>query len=141
MTTPAPIADHRLKTGLLTLDGAEFASQATNVNLTPSTDEDGDALEVLSGATIAADDETTWVLNITSVQDFNDPAGFIAMSLSQAGDEVPFTWRPGPADVSVSYAGTVKIRPVPIGGDVASRLTTAASWPLVGAPTPTYVGV
>lgn len=140
MTTPAPIVDHRNKLGELTLDGTTFASQATNVNLTPSTTEDGDPLEVLSGATITADDETTWTLNVTSVQDFNDAAGFIAFALARAGDEIPFTWRPSAAPTSVSYEGTVKVRPVPIGGDVASRLTTSAAWPLVGAPTPTYPG-
>lgn len=140
MTTPAPIVEHRVRFGVLTLDGETFESQATNVNLTPSTSADGDPLEVLSGATIEADDKTDWTLNITAVQDFNDAAGFQAFALSRAGDSVPFTWRPSAAPGSVSYAGTVTVRPVPIGGDINARLTTAAAWPLAGAPTPTYPG-
>lgn len=134
--TPSPIQDHRLKLGLLTVDGEEFASQATNVNLTPSTAADGDVLEVLSGARIDPDDETEWVLNITSIQDFNDPAGFVAFALARRGELVPFTWRP--SAVGVSYAGTVRVRPVVIGGDVNARLTTPAAWPITDGPTPTY---
>lgn len=140
MTTPAPIVEHRVRKGTLTLDGTDFGSSPTNVNLTPSTSADGDPLEVLSGATIAADDETDWTLNITAIQDFNDAAGFVAFALARAGDQIPFVWRPSEAPTSVSYAGTVTVRPVPIGGDVNARITTAAAWPLDGAPTPTYPG-
>lgn len=130
------IADHRLKAGTLTLDALPFATQATNVRLVPKTDEDGEALEVLSGDTIEPDDKTDWTLNMTNVQDFDDPAGFIAFSLENAGQLVPFTWKPNAT--GVSYGGTVKVRPVEIGGDVASRLTTDAEWPVTSGPTPTY---
>jgi hypothetical protein len=130
------IKDHRLKTGTLTIDALPFASQATNVNLEPKTDEDGDRLEVLSGETVEPDDVTTWDLNITSVQDFDDPAGFIATCLDQAGEVVPFVWQPNAT--GVSYAGTIKLRPVAIGGDVATRLDTDASFPVITGPTPTY---
>ncbi len=131
-----PIVEDRLKSGTLLLDALPFATQATNVNLSPDTDEEGDPVEVLSGDTIEADDVTTWSLNITAIQDFDDQAGFVAFCLSEAGNVVPFSWKPNAA--GVEYAGTVKIRPVEIGGDVASRLTTSASFPVVTGPTPTY---
>lgn len=130
------IKDHRLNTGTLSLDALPFASQATNVNLEPSTDEEGEALEVLSGETVDPDETTTWVLNITAIQDFDDPVGFIAFCLENAGTVVPFVWKPN-AD-GTSYAGTCKIRPVAIGGDVAARLDTGAEFPVVTGPTPTY---
>ena len=130
------IVDSRLKTGVLTLDGDAFASQATNVRLEPNTDEEGDALEVLSGETITPDDKTTWALVIVAIQDFDNPAGFIALSLDRAGDLVPFSWQPNAA--GPTFAGTVRVRPVPIGGDVNARNTTTATWPLDGAPTPTW---
>lgn len=130
------IVDSRLKTGVLTIDGDAFASQATNVRLEPNTDEDGDSLEVLSGETISPDDKTTWSLVIVAIQDFDEPTGFIAMSLDRAGDLVPFSWKPN-ADAP-TFAGTVRVRPVPIGGDVNARNTTTATWPLDGAPTPTW---
>lgn len=131
-----PITDSRLKTGTLTLEAAQFASQATNVRVTPSTDEVGDELETLSGDTIAPDDETTAVLNITAVQDFDDPAGFIRFSWDNAGDIVTFTWQPNAGTMQAT--GTVRVRPVEVGGDVNARLTTSASWPIVGLPTWTW---
>jgi hypothetical protein len=131
-----PIVEDRLKSGTLTLDALPFATQATNVNLEPKTDEEGDQLEVLSGDTIEPDDVTTWTLNITAIQDFDDEAGFVEFCRANAGDVVPFSWRPNAA--GVTYAGDVKIRPVTIGGDVNARLTTGAAFPLVGDPDPTY---
>lgn len=131
-----PITDSRLKAGTLTIDSVPFATQATNVRLTPRTDETGDRLEVLSGDIVDPEDETTWSLVIEAVQDFDDPAGFIAFSLANAGDSVAYVWKPNAA--GVSYAGTVKVRPVEIGGDVATRNTTSAEWPCGEAPTPTY---
>lgn len=135
MTTPE-IIDSRLKLGTLTIDGVAYATQMTNVRLEPSTDADGDALETLSGATIEPDDKTTWQLVIVAIQDFDDVAGFIAMTLANAGDTVPVVWQPNAT--GVSYAVSAKVRPVPIGGDVAARLTTSATWPCDGAPVPTY---
>lgn len=134
-----PITDSRLKTGTLTLDLTAFASQVTNLTLTPDTASDEeDALEVLSGETLAGDTEetTTWSMNAEVIQDFDDVDGICNFAMSRAGDEVAFTWKPNAA--APTYSGTVRIRPIPIGGDVASRNTSAIDWPLVGAPTPAY---
>lgn len=131
-----PITDSRLKNGTLTLDALPFATQATNVRLVPSTADVGDSLEVLSGDTVDPDEETTWSLAITAVQDFDDADGFVAFALDNAGDVVPYSWKPN-AD-GPTFAGNVRVRPVEIGGDVASRLTTDAEWPCQETPTPTY---
>ena len=131
-----PINESRLKTGTLTLNALPFATQATNVKLSPKTDESGDALEVLSGDEILPDDETTWSLLIEAVQDFDDVAGFVAFTLANAGTVMPFVWQPNAT--GVSYAGSCKIRPVEIGGDVNARLTTSAEFPVQGDPIPTY---
>lgn len=128
-----PITDSRLKGGTLTLDAVSFASQATNVRLTPATDESGEPLEVLSGETVTADDETTWALVIDAVQDFDNPAGFVNFSFDNAGQLVPYSWQPNPT--GPTYSGTVKVRPVEIGGDVNARLSTSAEWPTTAKPT------
>lgn len=138
-----PITESRLKNGTLTLDAISFATQATNVRLVPSTDVTGDTLEVLSGDTILGTDETTWSLVITAVQDFDNAAGFVNFAMANAGDVVPFVWEPNSptgdaVGAGVSYSGSVRVRPVEVGGDVNSRLTTDAEWPLQGAPTATY---
>lgn len=131
-----PITEDRLKDGTLTIDGDSFATQATNVRLVPSTDEEGDSLEVLSGDTVTPEDSTSWSLVIVAIQDFDDPAGFVAFAMAEAGEVVPYVWKPNAT--GVSYAGTVRVRPVEIGGDVNKRLTTDAEWPCQEAPTPTY---
>lgn len=134
-----PITESRLRLGTLTLGGVSFATQATNVRLVPSTEEDGDPLEVLSGDEILPDDATTWALAITAVQDFEEEAGFVNYAMSNAGDVVAFVWAPAGAGTgTVSYAGNVKVRPVEVGGDVNARLTTEAEWPVEGDPVPTY---
>lgn len=132
-----PITDSRLKGGTLTLGATSFAKQMTSVALTPSTEEDGEPVETLDGSEISAEEKTTWSLDLGAIQDFDDSAGFIAYTWTNAGDEVAFTWEPNSVDAP-SYGGTVKVRPVAVGGDVNARLTTTASFPLVGDPTPTY---
>lgn len=132
-----PITESRLKAGTLTLDATPFATQATNVRLEPETEEVGEPVETLSGDEITADDETSWSLVIGAVQDFDDAAGFVAFATDNAGQVVTFDWAPSGA-AGTSYTGSVRVRPVTIGGDVNVRLTTEATWPLEGAPTPTY---
>lgn len=132
-----PITDSRNKTGTLTLDAVAFETQATAVSLVPSTDEEGDAVETLSGDTISPDDVTTWTLNITAIQDFEDAAGLLEFLRANAGDEVPFTWQPTVAAIP-NWVGTVKIRPTTIGGEVNVRLTSEIVLPVTDGPTPDY---
>lgn len=132
------IEDSRLKGGTLTLDAVTtFAKQMTSVILTPSTETEGEAVETLDGSRIEADETASWTLELGAIQDFDDPQGFVEWARANSGAEVAFDWQPN-GDGAPSYAGVVKVRPVPIGGNVAERLTTTASWPLVGDPTPTY---
>lgn len=129
-----PITESRLKSGTLTLDAVAFATQATNVRLTPDTDAVGDPLEVLSGDTITAEDETSWSLVIEAVQDFDASAlaSFVHFCFDNAGEIVPYSWKPN-AD-SPTYSGSIRVRPVEIGGDVNARLTTSAEFPCTGKP-------
>lgn len=132
-----PITDSRNKAGTLTLDGDPFATQATAVALVPSTDEEGDPVETLSGDTISADDVTTWTLNITAIQDFEDSDGLLEFLRANAGDVVTFDWKPGAAAVP-HWSGTCKIRPTTIGGNVNERLTSEIVLPVETGPTPDY---
>lgn len=132
-----PITDSRLKSGTLTLDGDAFETQATAVALVPSTDEEGDAVETLSGDKILPDDVTSWSLNITAIQDFTDAAGLLEFLRANAGDVVTFVWKPTAAAVP-NWTGTCKIRPTTIGGDVNSRNTSDIELPVETGPTPDY---
>lgn len=131
------ITQSRLKSGTLTIDAVDFAGQASNVRLTPSVTEEGDRLEVLSGDVLEPEELTEWALEFTGVQDFDDEDGWVEFCRASAGDVVAFTWEPNSV-AAPSYAGTCKVRAVVIGGDVAARLTSDASFPVVTGPTPTY---
>ena len=134
-----PITDSRNKGGTLTLDAQPFAKQMTSVTLSPSEDTEGEPLETLDGSTVEADEVTSWELELGAVQDFTDPAGFVEYARANAGEVVAFEWAPNGA-TGPSYSGMVRVRAVPIGGEVASRLTAAKSWPCVGQPSVTYPG-
>lgn len=131
------IEDSRLSGGTLTIDAVAFAKQMTSVGLTPTTSTNGDAVETLSGATIDPDEVTAWTLDVGAIQDFDDPAGFVEFARANAGQLVPFSWKPNAAGAP-TYAGTVRVRAVAIGGQVATRLTNTTSWPVIGDYTTTY---
>ena len=138
------INESKLKTGVLVLGGnvippvapaVDFACQQTNVRLTPSFDDISDAVETLCGDELAADTKTSWVLAGTSIQDFDDPDGFVYYSLDNDGVTVDFAWQPN--ENGAKFTGKVKVRAVEIGGDVNTRITTDFEWPLEGSPTVT----
>lgn len=125
------IVESRLKTGILTFGGTtdppaagvSFACQATNVRVTPSYDDDGDALETLCGDTIPAGKKESWVLAGTSVQDFDDPLGFITYCFTNRMTTVPFTWQANQTGAPL-WSGSVVLEALEEGGDVNSRITT-----------------
>lgn len=127
----------RNKNGTLTLDALPFAALTSSVALAPNVESEGDALEYLDGSKDLPEESTTWTLDITRTQDFDDPAGFVEFCRQNAGDVVPFVWAPNGAG-GVSYAGTCKIRAIGIGGAVAQRLDNSVSFPVETGPTPTY---
>lgn len=128
-----PITTSKLKSGTLTLDALPFATQATNVRLVPEVDEQGDPIEVLSGDQEGADEVTSWTLAVTAVQDFDDAAGFVKFCFDNAGVSVPFSWEA--SATSPTWTGSITVRAVEFGGDVNTRNTTEAEFPVIGTPT------
>lgn len=127
-----PITESKLKNGTLTLDAVEFGTQATNVRLVPEVEEQGEAVEALSGDELAADETTNWTLTVEAIQDFDDPAGFVKFCFDNAGMSVPFTWEPNDkieSTSALSFAGTVKVRAVEIGGPVNTRNSSEVEFP------------
>jgi hypothetical protein len=132
------IEDSRVRGGVLTLDTLPFEKQLSECSLVPSTETDGDDLEVLSGAVLKAAESYSWVLNLGLIQDFADPDGLVEYLRANKGDEVPFSWEPNDVATHPSYTGTVKLRPTRIGGQVNTRLTDTVELPVVGEPVPDY---
>ena len=139
------INESRVRRGTLTFgasgggtapDGTVFACQATSVKVTPSYDDDGDAVETLCGDTIPQGKKEKWTLNGTSIQDFDDPEGFLAYCYTNSLATVAFEWTPNDG-TAPTWAGEVVIRALEEGGDVNARLTTDWEFDISGRPTRT----
>jgi hypothetical protein len=132
------IVESKLKTGSLKLGvapGVEFGCQPTNVRLEPTFDDIGDPVETLCGDTLGADSRTTWAMMGTSIQDFDDPDGFVFYAYDNNLVTVDFVWTPN--EGLTSFAGQVQVRAVVIGGDVNTRITSDFEWPVQGDVTVT----
>jgi len=127
--------DSRLGPGTLTLGATEFGYQASAVRLTPDVSSD-DGTPTLAVPDPAPESSVSWALNIDAIQDFENPAGLVNYLMDNALSEVAFEWTPNTAD-GTSYAGTVQIVPMEIGGDVAVQVVTSVELPVVGEPTRT----
>jgi hypothetical protein len=142
------ITESRVKQGTLTFDGGAggedpataFACQASTVKVTPSYSDDGSDIETLCGDSMPAGKKVTWTLNGTSVQDFDDPEGFLAYCFDNTLTTVPFTWQPNITGAP-SWSGTCVIKALEEGGDVNTRLTTDWEFDITGRPVREYVTV
>lgn len=130
-----PLTSSKQKNGTLTIGGIEFGCQTRNVRIVPPDQPDDSSDEVLCGDLIPSDDEAAgWVLAITSIQDFTDPAGFTNYMFDNQGDTVPFVWKPTAA-ATPTWSGTLIVWPAEIGGDVNKRLESEQELRLTGKPT------
>lgn len=134
------IVESKLKSGVLTFGPEEkllltASCQATAVTLEPDFEDTGDAVETLCGDALTASQTTMWSLNFTGIQDWTDPEGFVNFAFDHDGETVEFTWTPNAS--GPTWTGKCTVKAVVIGGDVDSRLTTDAEWPVAGKPTRT----
>ena len=134
-----PIIDSRVKKGSLKLGATglgqkDFSCQPTAITIEPSYNTDGDPLEVLCGDTILPSTTRTDALKFTAIQDFDDPQGLVAYSWNNDMEPVPFEWKPSGA-TGPTYTGTVEVRALTVGGDIAKRITTDAEWTIAGKAT------
>lgn len=113
-----------------------LAVACTKATLTPSVDSEDD-VPVLSGDIIAGADTFTWELSVTLFQDF-DALGITDFLFTNRGQVMPFSYRPS-TEHAQTWSGSVKVRPMDVGGDVKTRNTSDVALPLVGEPTVTYV--
>lgn len=130
-----PFEDSRLGPGTLTLESTPFETQVAACRLTPTVDS-ADGTPTLAVPDPAPETSISWALNIDAIQDFEEPTGLVNYLMDNALAEVPFDWTPATAD-GTSYAGTVQIVPIEIGGDVAVQVVTSVELPVVGQPTRT----
>lgn len=127
------VVESKLKKGKLTLDGKSFACQATNVTIASNYTGDtaGEALETLCGDQLSGGEAGTTVtrnLNITAIQDFDNPDGLMRFLRDNELSDVDFMWQ---ANSKAEIAeGQLECRVGDWGGDVAKRLTSSLSLPI-----------
>lgn len=97
----------------------EFGTQCTAVALEPDVEE-GDELTVLSGDVLDGDDEYTYNLTGTALQDYSGMTSWIVWCKENQGVVLPFEFVPN-NEAGLAVTGSVKIRAVKIGGDVKER--------------------
>jgi hypothetical protein len=136
-----PTTDSRQGPGKLTIgtiapDLIEVAPQASTVKLTPTVNS-ADGTPTLETPEPAPETSVAWSLNVSAIQDFEDPIGFVNFLMDHALAELAFVWEPvSPAALEevVTYSGTLQVVPIEIGGDVAVQTITDVELPLVGQP-------
>lgn len=107
----------------------EFAMGCREVLIEPETEE-GDELYVLSGDSVSEGDEDSYVLSGSILQSY-DASSFIVWAHENHGTEVAFLFTPD-NDKELAVKGTVRVRRVPIGGEVKNRNTSDFEFPGVG---------
>lgn len=111
----------------------EWAGDLTKSALTPNTSSE-DPMPLLDGSNLDGEDTTSWTFDGTLVDSFNFDS-LQNFCIANAGKVLPFVWTPNNAG-GTDYSGSLKIRPIAIGGDVKKKNTNDFSFPLIGNPTP-----
>ena len=95
--------------------------------------DEGDNDVTLCGDDVAGEDTITGKLTGEVYQDWTD-AGVNKWSWDFKGQSVPFKYVPNTV-AGLTISGTLKMRPLPIGGKTREKLTAEFEWPTVGLPT------
>lgn len=119
-----------------TATAREWAGNLTKTELTPSTSADDD-VPMLDGSNMSGEEVTTWTLGGSLQQDY-DFDSLEVFCFQNKGQELPFVFTPSNAG-GTDWSGTVRIRPVKIGGEVKKKNASDFEFPLVGDPTPAEI--
>jgi hypothetical protein len=127
------VTDSRQGPGTLSLGTLTGAGcQMSNVRLVPG-QEETEGTPTLCDPNPAPDVSTTWALEGSAVQDWENSAGFVEFCRQNDGNVVAFDWHPNTSlTPDVTYSGSCQVRAVEIGGDVGVQNTTDFSFPVVG---------
>jgi hypothetical protein len=121
------------------ITGTNFKCQLRSVTLTPDTNIERIKTLCPSGQYASVSDPE-WSLELGYLygkEDGGDPQEALArFLLDNAGEQVPFVFRPWSGDDGDGYKGTVTLVPGPIGGEEGSFSEQSVSLPVEGQPTP-----
>jgi len=134
-----PIKSYKMGPGTLTIGATplDVSCQLTAGTINPTENvTTEDAVPVLCGETLASADtvDYTFTLSGTLLQDLA-VGGVVDYTWANMGEEVPFSFIPSTAE-GREWAGTVRIIPLTVGGEVTKRPTSDFEWVIIGTPVP-----
>lgn len=109
-----------------------FSGQVTACRLVPSVDQ-GDAINVLSGETVAGDRTESFTLEGTLLQDLGATESTTEWLYENRGETHVFEFVPSTAK-GRKITGSLVVEAIEIGGDVSTKPTSDFSFTVVGAP-------
>ena len=113
-------------------DQNEFSALVTKAELNPSVNTE-DGKHVLSGDYAPGKDTITWTMELTCFINLKKN-GIWDWCFTNRGKEVEFEFRPVEGEKSAKFTGTVKVRPLGVGGEVNKEMSKDLTFPLVGEP-------
>lgn len=114
-------------------DLTAFEGQVTSIRLVPSVDQ-GDAITVLSGESVAGDRTSSWTLEGTMLQDFGAVGSRTEWLFNKRGQTHVFSYEPSTA-AGKRFTGSLVVEAIEVGGDVNTKPTSDFSFTVVGEPT------
>lgn len=109
----------------------EISCQITEGKISWSVDSEDDT-PLLCGDVESGADDFTANLEATLYQDLGDD-GIVEWSWTKKGQVVPFVFIPSTA-AGKQITGSVKVRPLDVGGTPKTKPTSDIDWPCVGEP-------
>lgn len=112
---------------------AEVSTRVTSIRLVPDVTEEDD-IPVLSGDTVAGDNETKFKLAVALFSDFGmTEDSFVERCYAERGRVVDFEFIPS-SEHGRGVAGQLKLRPIEIGGEVGKHARPEVEFSVIGDP-------
>lgn len=131
-----PLTARPQKDIVLTVGTSEYQKQVSNIDYTPNiqttteTWQGGTPDATLTDTTTI----TTWTLNITAIQQLDDPASYCRWAFDHAGETATAKWKPH-ADNAFQLQASFTVVPPKLGGAVGKRNESTMANPCNGKPT------
>lgn len=116
----------------------DISCQVTNAVLSPDKDTE-DAVTVLCGDTIPGASTYNWKLSGTALVDVTS-GGIVEWTWANKNKIAVFEFVPN-SDAGASFAGSVVVDPLAVGGDSGKNMSQDFEWSCVGEPVPTFAPV
>lgn len=91
-----------------------------------------DDTDLLCGDVLPGDEKFTAQISGNMLQDLSDD-GIVEWSWTNKGTSQPLKFIPNTAEAK-QITGTIKVRPLSVGGDAKTRAESDFEWPFVGEP-------